>query len=155
MGACLSSTEDKANAKRNEEIENQLKNDKLKASREIKMLLLGAGESGKSTILKQMKLIHDGGYNKEEKEAFKEIIFSNIIQSMRVILEAMKMLGVGLGNAGANEAYSKTILELPGQIEGDSFPADLATAIKNLWADSGVQECFKRSNEYQLNDSAK
>jgi len=40
----------------------------------------GAGESGKSTILKQMKLIHDGGYSKEEREAFKEIIFSNTVQ---------------------------------------------------------------------------
>ncbi|KHJ84352.1 g-protein alpha subunit [Oesophagostomum dentatum] len=27
--------------------------------------------------------------------------------------------------------------------------------MKRLWADSGVQECFARSNEYQLNDSAK
>ena len=42
--------------------------------------IIGAGESGKSTILKQMKLIHDGGYSKEEREAFKEIIFSNTVQ---------------------------------------------------------------------------
>lgn len=26
--------------------------------------------------------------------------------------------------------------------------------MKRLWADSGVQECFLRSREYQLNDSA-
>jgi guanine nucleotide-binding protein subunit alpha len=43
-------------------------------------IFTGAGESGKSTILKQMKLIHDGGYSKEEREAFKEIIFSNTVQ---------------------------------------------------------------------------
>ena len=31
---------------------------------------------------------------------------------------------------------------------------ELTEALKALWADSGVQECFRRSNEYQLNDSA-
>ena len=36
-----------------------------------------------------MKLIHEGGYSRDERESFKEIIFSNTVQSMRVILEAM------------------------------------------------------------------
>ncbi len=31
---------------------------------------------------------------------------------------------------------------------------DLANAICRLWADSGVQGCFTRAREYQLNDSA-
>lgn len=48
------------------------------------MLLLGAGESGKSTILKQMKLIHQGSYSDKEREAYKEIIYSNTVQSMHV-----------------------------------------------------------------------
>lgn len=48
------------------------------------MLLLGAGESGKSTILKQMKLIHEGSYTTEERESYKEIIYSNTVQSMHV-----------------------------------------------------------------------
>ena len=51
-----------------------------------KMLLLGAGESGKSTILKQMKLIHEGSYSDKERESYKEIIYSNTVQSMRVRL---------------------------------------------------------------------
>lgn len=153
MGICLSAQE-KENKKKNDEIENQIKKEKLKMSNEVKMLLLGAGESGKSTILKQMKLIHDGGYNNEEKESFREIIFSNTVQSMRVMLEAMKLLEIPLGNP-SNEPYVKVILELPMQLEGDSIPADVTTAIKALWADAGVQTCFSRSNEYQLNDSAK
>jgi guanine nucleotide-binding protein G(i) subunit alpha len=42
---CGMSTEDKAGKLRNEEIENELKKDRMRLRNEIKMLLLGAGES--------------------------------------------------------------------------------------------------------------
>ena len=37
----------------------------------------------------------------------------------------------------------------------EPFESELLDAMKKLWNDSGVQQCFNRSNEYQLNDSAK
>lgn len=37
----------------------------------------------------------------------------------------------------------------------EPFSEELLAAMKRLWADVGIQECFGRSNEYQLNDSAK
>ncbi|KAJ3385764.1 guanine nucleotide-binding protein subunit alpha [Lobulomyces angularis] len=152
MGCCMSS-EDQENNKRNQEIEAQLKREKLIAEKQVKMLLLGAGESGKSTILKQMKLIHDSGYSTEEKEAFKEIIFSNTVQSMRVILEAMQTMNIKLSSK-SHERYFQTILDLPSQIEAEVFPQEVSIAIKSLWHDAGVQHCFSRAREYQLNDSA-
>lgn len=151
---CGASKEDTAGKVRNDEIENQLKRDKMAQRNEIKMLLLGAGESGKSTILKQMKLIHEGGYSRDERESFKEIIYSNTVQSMRVILEAMESLELPLDDQRA-EYHVQTIFMQPPQIEGESLPPDVGAAIKSLWADAGVQECFKRSREYQLNDSAR
>ncbi|KAL9047546.1 MAG: hypothetical protein Q9206_006682 [Seirophora lacunosa] len=151
---CGMSTEEKEGKQRNEEIENQLKRDKLSQRSEIKMLLLGAGESGKSTILKQMKLIHEGSYSRDERESFKEIIYSNTVQSMRVILEAMESLELPLDDQ-RTEYHVQTIFMQPAQIEGDSLPPEVGNAIDALWKDAGVQQCFKRSREYQLNDSAK
>lgn len=180
------STEEKEGKARNEEIENQLKRDRMAQRNEIKMLLLGrlihlqtscilhlsratrcssspgltyrgvtgAGESGKSTILKQMKLIHEGGYSRDERESFKEIIFSNTVQSMRVILEAMESLELPLEDQRM-EYHVQTIFMQPAQIEGDVLPPEVGNAIEALWKDRGVQECFKRSREYQLNDSAR
>ncbi|KAK2750412.1 guanine nucleotide-binding protein subunit alpha [Myotisia sp. PD_48] len=151
---CGMSTEDKEGKARNEEIENQLKKDKMMQRNEIKMLLLGAGESGKSTILKQMKLIHEGSYSRDERESFKEIIYSNTVQSMRVILEAMESLELPLDDRRA-EYHVHTIFMQPAQIEGDCLSPEVGSAIEALWKDAGVQECFRRSREYQLNDSAR
>jgi guanine nucleotide-binding protein subunit alpha len=70
---------------------------------EIKMLLLGAGESGKSTVLKQMRFIYHDGYNAEERETYKEIIYSNTIQSMRCVL--LNSFLVGFRLAAASGSY--------------------------------------------------
>ncbi|KAG0302618.1 guanine nucleotide-binding protein subunit alpha [Dissophora globulifera] len=152
MGCCISQ-EDKEGRTRNEAIENQLRKDRMQMRNEVKMLLLGAGESGKSTILKQMKLIHDGGYTEEEREAYKEIIFSNTVQSMRVILEAMDKMDLPLYH-DANRNYAIIVMSLPAQIEGEYMPHEVAVAVQNLWVDPNVQQAFARSREYQLNDSA-
>jgi guanine nucleotide-binding protein G(i) subunit alpha len=48
---CGMSTEDKAGKLRNEEIENQLKKDRMQLRNEIKVLLLGAGESYPPTLI--------------------------------------------------------------------------------------------------------
>jgi guanine nucleotide-binding protein G(i) subunit alpha len=152
MGCVQSSgVNDEAKA-RNDEIESQLKRDRMMAKNEIKMLLLGAGESGKSTVLKQMKLIHHGGYNEQERESYKEIIFSNTIQSMRAILEAMPQLDISL--SPQNDARRAVILSLPMQIEADVLPRDVTDAIRGLWRDPNVKEAVRRSREFQLNDSA-
>jgi guanine nucleotide-binding protein G(i) subunit alpha len=101
-----------------------------------------------------MKLIHEGGYSRDERESFKEIIFSNTVQSMRVILEAMESLELPLDDQRA-EYHVQTIFMQPQQIEGENLPPEVGNAIGNLWKDAGVQDCFKRSREYQLNDSAR
>ncbi|KAH8556841.1 guanine nucleotide binding protein, alpha subunit [Umbelopsis sp. PMI_123] len=153
MGCCQS-TEDIEGRQRNDEIENQLKKDRINMKSEIKMLLLGAGESGKSTILKQMKLIHDGGYTSEERESFKEVIFSNTIQSMRVTLEAMEMMGLPFQRS-ENYGYKLAVMDAPSQIDGSHLEPQLADAVYSLWADPATKQCVARANEFQLNDSAR
>ncbi|KAI9631078.1 hypothetical protein KEM48_013336 [Puccinia striiformis f. sp. tritici PST-130] len=107
----------------------------------------------KSTILKQMKLIHEGSYTNDERDSYKEIIFSNTIQSMHVILDAMALMKIELKDQSLVPA-GQMIQGLPTQIDKDSLDPQLVTAIRQLWQDPGVRKCFERSREYQLNDSA-
>ena len=53
-----------------------------------------------------------------------------------------------------NDARRSIILGLPGQLEGDVLPSDIADAVRGLWQDPGVREAVSRSREFQLNDSA-
>lgn len=64
------------------------------AKEENKILLLGSGESGKSTILKQMKIIHLGGYTQPERMTFKKVIYQNIIDCAQGVVTALEKLGV-------------------------------------------------------------
>lgn len=57
---------------------------KTKTVKEIKLLLLGSGESGKSTFFKQIKAIHDpSGYTDEEIQAYKSSIYANLLHCMK------------------------------------------------------------------------
>lgn len=101
-----------------------------------------------------MKLIHQGSYSEDEREAYKEVVYSNSVQSMQVILEAMKVLHIPFADPRC-EAFANVITVTQEQFTGDALSPDVGDAIKFLWGDDGVRQCFKRSREYQLNDSAK
>lgn len=54
------------------------------------------------------------------------------------------------------QSDAKIVLDVISRMEDtEPFSEELSAAMKRLWTDTGVQECFGRSNEYQLNDSAK
>ncbi|ESN96131.1 hypothetical protein HELRODRAFT_67782 [Helobdella robusta] len=152
---CSMSAEDRLAVERNKQIEKSLREDGQQAAKDIKLLLLGAGESGKSTIVKQMKIIHEGGFTSEDNKQFKPVVYSNTIQSLVAIIRAMSILHIEFGDP-ERETDAKLILDVIQRMEDtEPFTDELLAAMKRLWADSGVQECFNRSNEYQLNDSAK
>ena len=97
MGCAVSSLEKEA-AERSRKIDRELAIDGEKASREVKLLLLGAGESGKSTIVKQMKIIHETGYSSEECLQYQPVVYSNTIQSLMAIIRAMGQLRIDFRN---------------------------------------------------------
>jgi len=152
MGLCESS-EAKAQAAESAKIDRELAKAREQQEKTVKLLLLGAGESGKSTLVKQMKIIHGDGYTNEELISFKPTICDNLVHSMRAVLEAMGTLKINLGDSG-NRVHVKAILTYVEMSADQRMPPELVDAIKGLWRDSGVQECYRRANEYQLNDSA-
>lgn len=90
--------EEDPSIKRSREIEKQLRDDHKRLAREIKLLLLGAGESGKSTVLKQMRLIHSKGFSPQERKQWKVTIFQNLLHAFQVVFGAMEEQDVEFTN---------------------------------------------------------
>ncbi|XP_016413198.1 guanine nucleotide-binding protein subunit alpha-11-like [Sinocyclocheilus rhinocerous] len=114
---------------------------------------MGTGESGKSTFIKQMRIIHGSGYTDEDKKGFIKLVHQNVISAMQSMVRAMDMLKIAYANSD-NQANATLVND----IEVDkimSLEEAQFNAIRSLWNDTGIQECYDRRREYQLTDSAK
>lgn len=54
----------------------------------------GTGESGKSTFIKQMRIIHGAGYSDEDKRGFTKLVYQNIFTAMQSMIRAMETLKI-------------------------------------------------------------
>ncbi len=63
---------------------------------------IGAGESGKSTILKQMRIIYSEGFHLDERKEVRQVIFSNMIVAFKIIAEEMRDLGISYENKSSH-----------------------------------------------------
>jgi guanine nucleotide-binding protein subunit alpha len=134
------------------QIDKQLDDDSKKFKKECKLLLLGSGESGKSTIVKQMKIIHQNGYTREELLAFKPTIHSNVLVSAQALVMAMRKIGVDPEDP-TNRTYADRILGYKID-ESGLVTAELFQAIEALWHDPIIPVIMDRSSEFYLMDSA-
>lgn len=158
MGNSCSSDPDR---KRSKDIDNQIRQDKKRLRDELKLLLLGPGESGKSTIFKQMKIIQvNGGFSQEELQNYKYIIYGNCVTQMKVIVNAaltrLPQLDPPIEisfDSEENKKRAERLTKVPSG--GDAWSTELGEDIKVLWSDSGIQKTYAlRDTYYQLNDSA-
>ncbi|CAG0878931.1 unnamed protein product [Darwinula stevensoni] len=141
--------------KANRKIEEDIQKDKKLFKSTHRLLLLGAGESGKSTIVKQMRILHVDGFSEEEKRQKVEDIKKNIRDAILTITGSMTVLTppVALEHP-ENQWRVDYIQDVASQPDFD-YPLEFYEHCRVLWEDRGVRACYERSNEYQLIDCAK
>lgn len=77
-------------------IDRELKEMNREDRSEIKLLLLGPGDSGKSTLVKQVKILHTNGFNDIERQSYRPIIYSNIVFNIKSLCVAATTFGYKL-----------------------------------------------------------
>ena len=153
MGNCQSTNEEK---KVSNKIDAELMREaKTKDEKNIKILLLGAGESGKSTIVKQMKIINLGGYSDAEKSKFKNIIYLNIYTSVKAFNDAIKKLDLVFRDPDNQKIMDSFMSDCEKWKSKGDFEYTQQTGINLslLWKDPVVEEAMARSSEFYLPDS--
>ena len=97
----------------------------------IKMLLLGASESGKSTFSKQMRIINRNSFTLEEKKTILPNIHSSILDAYQAVIKNSKKFGPVRNESQANAilAHNKDSLITPA----------IGRAVQQLWLDKGMQ----------------
>ncbi|XP_072937604.1 guanine nucleotide-binding protein G(f) subunit alpha [Epargyreus clarus] len=118
----------------------------------IKLLLLGTGESGKTTIIKQMKILHVQGFSASERAEKVHHIRHNTHESIYDVVGNMATLNIELQNPRLASCRQYILQCGPGG--PPEYNEEYFDNVRLLWRDAGVRECFRRSNEYQLLDSA-
>lgn len=154
MGLCMSA-EQREKAARDKAIEKHVQAGDEIARKTVKLLLLGAGESGKSTFVKQMKIIHGDGYTQEELQGYKPTIVDNLVQSMGAVLEGMGNMRINLGDQSKRKQVRLVVETMHSDGgQGGVLTPDICAAVKDLITDPGVKEALEKQNKFQLNDSA-
>lgn len=122
-----------------------------------KLLLLGAGDSGKTTLFRQLKLLHGewekGGISERERCSYKDPIHNNILEAIQKLVEN------NLNFAAEDEEFqmeessrqSAYVVENPSD---NLIDKELSEHIKILWRDPGIQRTWRRRSEFQFQDSS-
>lgn len=108
---------------------------------------LGTGESGKSTIVKQMKIIHNGGFPPEEIAEYRRDVFRNICEAMQQVLQAMDRLGVRFTGEVAEESRRCAAYMRDCELDWtsiDQLPPAFVQAINFLWLESGIRTLYDK-----------
>jgi len=118
---------------------------------EIKILTLGAGECGKTTLWRQLKIICCGGFTKGEKMALSNSLKINILSDIIALINF------------AVESNQK----IPSDIESDveiinecdpnnpeELTEEVADAISRVWADPIMKQIYKQANSIGIGDNA-
>ncbi|KAK1162247.1 guanine nucleotide-binding protein subunit alpha-13-like [Acipenser oxyrinchus oxyrinchus] len=158
---CLLNSVEAEQTRISKEIDKCISRDKTYVKRLVKILLLGAGESGKSTFLKQMRIIHGQDFDQQAKEDFRATIYSNIIKGIRVLVDAREKLHIPWGDP-SNQTHGEKMMAFDtrspmvaqGLVETEVF-MNYLPSIRALWEDSGIQNAYDRLLEFQLGESVK
>jgi len=155
MGLCNSSgmTDEERKTAQNEAdkskgLERTLNQDHVKESHVNKLLLLGAGESGKSTLFKQMITLYGKGFSESDRATYEVVVYQNTVEAMQCLIRACPEHG---GPVACQEEFSAV------QRWGTTntvINTQVGAMIKTLWQDAGIQKCFDNRSNFWLIDSA-
>jgi len=153
--------------KRSEEIDRMLLKEKKKLAKQSIILMLGAGQSGKSTFCKQMRILNMFGFSDQEKLNYKAIVHTNIIDATLDLIHAATHHSLTFSNAATDAIAQKMYDEYRVQksvpttpvevanmvIETYTLDESLAADVGKIWNDPNTKGIIRQAKELVVLDS--
>lgn len=107
-----------------------------------KLLLLGAGGSGKSTFFKQLDEIYNEGMSLQQRKVFIGHIHDNVIKCIRFCIDVARQ-----DRIEADETLEESLRFLERTPTDSKLTPKLAKHVKIVWADDTIQKIFTHHTE--------
>jgi len=118
--------------------------DQSKEERQLlRVLVLGTSASGKSTLCKQMKILHCNGFTKEELDNYSQILILNIFSAFRELVYQAELFSLKIMRK--NKKVASYFTECNPYTE--KLDQEVVERAIQLWSDKGIQKMWERRNE--------
>lgn len=145
----MESSGNKTETMKNDEIEYLNERDSQISDSTKKLLLLGSGQSGKSTIFKQVLNIYKKQYSKEERFPYIQVIHSNIMHAIKTLIDNLHKFDsiIDVKTNKSIDILRETKLDYPDE--------DIIEHIKIFWEDESIKNIFfqRSKNKIHIDDS--
>jgi GTPase SAR1 family protein len=154
MGLCGSSlTDDQKRAiSESNKLDKMLTTSSSEEGKVVKLLLLGTGESGKSTVFKQMQIIYAKGFTDFERSTFRHVVRRNVVESMQVLIGGVEKFRYKWQNPQSPRA-ADFFMELD-PLSAEFWVQDCVRCGQLLWQEQAIQSAYANRSKLQLLDSA-
>ena len=101
-----------------------------------------------------MKIIHQGGYAREELAGYRSVVYRNLLDCAKALLTAMQQFEVE-PSTEANKEYAEYLMNY--DLSPDPYVVldeNVGHAALALWKDPAVTQVLERHTEFYLMDSA-
>ena len=137
----------------NHTIERAMEKYKLREEIKYRCLLLGAGEVGKTTILKQWRHQYGRKFDQSELLAAKPHLTQNTIEAMRTLAIYSDILG----DQGKDTHVQDENREIRNRVrrmnDRQKFTKEHCQDLVTLWQDKGIQNTIKYNHQFVLIDT--
>lgn len=123
-------------------VENEIKFERGNFDKpDVKAILLGAGESGKSTIARQLKRLYCGGFTNADRLHFKDVINVSIISDFQLLIDDLRK---------STYSYPDELDDVMDQIKAlevtDEIEHSISALIERVWEDPSMKRIYAESN---------
>jgi len=159
MGLCGSGTKETPGAvQERKQLEEKLREDHVDDVSVHKLLLLGPGESGKSTLFKQMITIYGHGFSEKDRKSYIPLIHRNLVACIDELAKQSVELPKqdrALGNCKVVDSNAQKSLQFILDLKYEGvMSSEILKNVKTLWEEPGLQNTYNNRSKFQLNDSA-